>query len=592
MLVNRTRNISFFFISVLLLFLSFQYNFFHSASAVWFENFQVDSQSLVVGRLIESDRSGISSNYGLLGRELNEDGSIISIYDNDSYVLNKFETYTSQVGLQGVVFGIVNEMLSSAGMSSAPLRFEVLQILTSFSLAVVLSLLLLIFSRRFGFLSVTVALFFLVFSQWLVVMARNLYWVPFTMFLPLLFTTYAFNKPGRINAKIVFIILTILFFLRSSCGYEYISTVTVASLCPLILYAIQDSWKRTYFLKNAFLILFSSVSGFLIANTLHVFLIAKLKNESVYISFVERIYHAKTRLYTSEDTFSSGSWLEATKATTSEVIAKYFHGNAFDFSNFLGFSSFYTIDFGQLVLIFCCFSFLSLISVKYSKNIDSNRRNVLSLTAVTWFSFLAPLSWFILAKVHSYVHTHINFFIWNVPFVIFGVLLIGYILYLIALDVFEENKFVTGGVKIIILSILFIFVCFPLLYQRHQFTMFHDDVAAKNVFNYTSPNNIKVYLMKDSQIVFYLQKCSSKSISDRFFVHLYPLDKPSLNGAHQFLNFDFNWEERAIYKGLYTTLAHKCMASIYYPSKLNLAKIVLGQVTPRGVRTWEKTFNE
>ena len=43
----------------------------------------------------------------------------------------------------------------------------------------------------------------------------------------------------------------------------------------------------------------------------------------------------------------------------------------------------------------------------------------------TWFSFLAPLSWFVIFKAHSHCHTHMNFLVWQMPFTILGVALCG-----------------------------------------------------------------------------------------------------------------------------------------------------------------------
>ena len=51
-----------------------------------------------------------------------------------------------------------------------------------------------------------------------------------------------------------------------------------------------------------------------------------------------------------------------------------------------------------------------------------------ALIITTWFSILAPLSWFVLAKSHSYIHTDINIILWHLPFMIFGFALLGYVL--------------------------------------------------------------------------------------------------------------------------------------------------------------------
>jgi hypothetical protein len=38
-----------------------------------------------------------------------------------------------------------------------------------------------------------------------------------------------------------------------------------------------------------------------------------------------------------------------------------------------------------------------------------------------WIAFLAPISWHVLASGHSYIHTHINFVLWNIPFTFFSI---------------------------------------------------------------------------------------------------------------------------------------------------------------------------
>jgi hypothetical protein len=37
----------------------------------------------------------------------------------------------------------------------------------------------------------------------------------------------------------------------------------------------------------------------------------------------------------------------------------------------------------------------------------------------------APLSWYVLAKPHSYIHTHLNFVVWYLPFALFAAIAVG-----------------------------------------------------------------------------------------------------------------------------------------------------------------------
>ena len=64
------------------------------------------------------------------------------------------------------------------------------------------------------------------------------------------------------------------------------------------------------------------------------------------------------------------------------------------------------------------------------KDLDNELKNKFnieqkSLLYVTLISSLAPLSWHILAKAHSYVHTHMNHILWYSPFLLLIFVFIG-----------------------------------------------------------------------------------------------------------------------------------------------------------------------
>ena len=53
------------------------------------------------------------------------------------------------------------------------------------------------------------------------------------------------------------------------------------------------------------------------------------------------------------------------------------------------------------------------------------RRQNIALIWTTWFSILAPLSWYVIFKAHSYIHTHMSFLLWQMPFMFFGFAVFG-----------------------------------------------------------------------------------------------------------------------------------------------------------------------
>jgi ABC-type multidrug transport system permease subunit len=56
---------------------------------------------------------------------------------------------------------------------------------------------------------------------------------------------------------------------------------------------------------------------------------------------------------------------------------------------------------------------------------EEEKQKRVALIFATWFSILAPLSWFIIFKSHSYLHVHMNFIVWQMPFVFFGFAVCG-----------------------------------------------------------------------------------------------------------------------------------------------------------------------
>lgn len=119
-----------------------------------------------------------------------------------------------------------------------------------------------------------------------------------------------------------------------------------------------------------------------------------------------------------------------------DVIKEYLNGTALELSYSHG--KYIHATFGDLVLIFITVTVCSFI-YKYKCRRAESSAKLMGLIAATWVAMLAPLSWFILAKGHSQVHTHLNYFLWHLPFTIFGSALVIYLFLLIIRD-FSNNK--------------------------------------------------------------------------------------------------------------------------------------------------------
>lgn len=439
--------------SVCLLFLSFQYNYFKAANQNWFNGYQRDSESLVLGRLVESASNGILSYGGTLGRNSGEQevtpGQLremqLGIYIYGKHQPMTMEPYLSQMGLQGMFFSIADSILVFVGINSSANRLAAMHAFCSFLLAVVISLVLTFILSEFGMLSALTVLVFLLFSQWLVVIARNLYWVPFSMYLPMLVTLWALIKDSQgktISGCSLFTAVAIFIFIRSAAGYEFISTVMLACYAPVIYFALKNSWHWSAFIRNSMLIVSASVVGFLIAYIIHVLQLAFLKNQTFVYTLYDRIHHAKSRMYIEQGAFGSGRWEEATTASVSQVVREYWKGNVIDLSTLLNHPNIFVVKVKGIVLALLLLTVLVFLLRRFSVNINAHWNKLSALLAMAWFSALAPLSWYVLAKVHSYVHTHINHVLWHIPFTFFAIAVIGYVGGLLLKDV--KQKWLQG----------------------------------------------------------------------------------------------------------------------------------------------------
>ncbi len=117
------------------------------------------------------------------------------------------------------------------------------------------------------------------------------------------------------------------------------------------------------------------------------------------------------------------------EAGTIGVVITYVNGIFFDFNNYLSHTNTFVSNFllkvryGYLIVLFMVMSVLLFLRSK--KVIANRRRQDIALIWTTWFSILAPLSWYVIFKAHSFIHTHMSFLLWQMPFTLFGFAVFG-----------------------------------------------------------------------------------------------------------------------------------------------------------------------
>lgn len=419
--------------SLLVLYLGFFKNYWRVADRDWFEHHQRDTESFIVGRMVMSHQGGILSCGGLTGQG-NPYSTQVDIDDAASNVANQYlaytnglpfegyDTYNSQIGGQGMFFSILDKSIPL----SAGKKLSVFHALTSLFSAIALTAIVLWFYLEFGS---TVAFFVLasvIFSQWLVVFGRNLWWSIWAFYLPMAGVMYYLRLRGeRMNKPLKFEVI-VFFGIFIKClftGYEYITTTLVMVTVPITYYGVLKQWNLRKFLTVFVSTAFSSCLAILFTFVILCFQISSVKG-SFKDGVNHIVYSFALRTYANPHNFPS-EYTASLESGTARVVAAYLRGTFFDANNYLsGKKILPKLYYYRLIILFIMMSGMLLLLRNKGVSEEEKRKRV-ALVFATWFSILAPLSWFIIFKAHSYIHTHMNFIVWQMPFVLFGFAICG-----------------------------------------------------------------------------------------------------------------------------------------------------------------------
>lgn len=225
--------------------------------------------------------------------------------------------------------------------------------------------------------------------------------------------------------KLAIIVFVALFIKCLLTGYEYITTTLVMMVVPVVYYLIR--YRVNY--KPAFqhLTLVTISAGLSILLSFGVLCLQIASVEGNFWAGVEHIiYSFQKRTHIEPVAWEVGDlpadFAPSLEASTVSVVGKYLAGSYYDASHYLPASPFVAkyvlkIRYLYLIMLFILASFVLYFRQQRSALAASQQR---ALLYTTWFSMLAPLSWFVIFKAHSYIHIHMNFIVWQMPFVFFG----------------------------------------------------------------------------------------------------------------------------------------------------------------------------
>jgi hypothetical protein len=422
---NTIGKIFFLSIITILLTLGFYNNTWKIVDQERFDNYDIYCQSQIIGRVIKAEKDGILSKAGLTGwvrdKDMTWDEMLhyqYEVYQNERDIdCNKFVFYDGQIGGQGMVFALIDKI---SPFNNA-LNLKLFWLLTSLTLAFLLAVFIYWVYKNYGFYASIITFILILISPWLTIFGKNLYWVIGSFYFPFIFILVMFykesgNKLEISNKKLILSSFLLVFTKLFFSGFELITTFLVMFSVPLFYYFFLNKWKLDIMLKRLLSLITGSIIAFIMYTVIFTYQLSTVKGsisagiEHMVFSFLKR---------------TSGN-----SADFPEVFKASLESNVFDVINFYFKSSviefgFIKVKFLELIYILLVFTIIAILPHKISKVLFKNREKNLALILTTWISILAPLSWFIIFKAHSYIHLGYNDISLFMPFCLFGFALIG-----------------------------------------------------------------------------------------------------------------------------------------------------------------------
>lgn len=306
-----------------------------------------------------------------------------------------FHPYTSNAGLQGHVFRLLG------GLGGQ----RVLRLFCAVGAAAVFMALVLLLRQKYN--ALLAGCFYVVFwlSPWVVNFAGNLYWVEFTWFLPMvvgLLCAWKIDEKKYRWACYGGAFLTVL--VKCLCGYEYVT----AAMMGLIAFPLADlaaalgqrDKKRTKRLLLAtFLLGACALAGFAAALLIHGYLKGGGSlGEGLRLILEQDVLRRTTGGDMAQ--FEAAYW-SSFNASIAETLYKYLQ---FDTQIITGVP-------GNLFPLLALLPAVLFVVDWHHARLDLRDLTLYVATA------LAAVSWIVLAKSHSYIHTHLNFVLWYFGFI-------------------------------------------------------------------------------------------------------------------------------------------------------------------------------
>lgn len=376
--------------------------------------FQYDSEDLAISAIVAEKYNINDTGVGLgriISKNIDKEYIAENIYLHDSnqnYGLS-FLGYYSQIGLQGIFYSTIYSTIGD--FTDNKYLIEFFRWSNSFLLSVIVFSICYIIAIKYNYLMAIIWGLIFLFSPYILNFSHNLYWVEFTWFLPILIGLIAATDSINFKFKNLFVAIGIFLsiLIKCLCGYEYLSTIMIIMTMFVLSDLIASIFARNSLvmkrkLKLFFIIALCGLSAFTAALFMHGY---SRGNGDILIG-IHSIYEKdilRRTIIGNENNFTSSNSIvmESIKVPTTKVITKYFkpYSENQNFVIKLAGKSFWPLSVIALIIM--------IYRLYYRRCNQIENIQIMSLFMI---SLVSTLSWIILAKSHSYIHTHINYVLW------------------------------------------------------------------------------------------------------------------------------------------------------------------------------------
>jgi len=335
-------------------------------------------------------------------------------------------TYNSTPGLQALPFSLVDQY----SPFSASTNLKAFRLAEAFLSALVFGLLLVWMEGQFGLAAALATLAFMTASEWLTLFGMNIYWNLWAFYLPLIAFAFYFQNSfptGKFRLGQIFWLMTGVILIKCLFnGFEFISAALVMPFSPLFYHALRDRWSLVDFACRFGTGVLGALTGALTALGILALQISSVLGgptqaiEYIAFTFGKRTFGGSAQYNSLE--------AEGLRANVFSVLGTYLQGRALNLNSIFHLPiQGMEIPYWQIFVVFVFFTLVFFVRDRFAGGFPQ-RRKAAALVTVTWLSTLAPLSWFVLFKAHSYVHTQMNFILWQMPFTLFGFAMCAFII--------------------------------------------------------------------------------------------------------------------------------------------------------------------